>query len=98
VLPGPLPAGNIHVYASGYMASHDATLHADVYWQGTGGQMLLGSLDGRASPDGGATAYLDASFASAAVPAQCGDKLLLHITLVSAGSNFIEFGVAMDLP
>jgi len=58
---------------------------------------LLGSVDGMASPDGGAS-DLDATFTAAAVPAVCHDTLLLHITLVSGGSGYIEFGVSMDLP
>jgi hypothetical protein len=96
VLPGPLPAGNYHVFASGYEPTRDAVLHADVYWQGAAGKQLLGSVDGMASPDGGA-GDLDASFNAAAVAAHCGDTLLLHITLVS-GTAYIEFGVSMDLP
>ena len=96
MLPGALPAGSYRVTASGYQPSRDAVLHGDVYWQSAAGKQLLGSVDGMASPDGGST-DLNATFSAAAVPAVCGDTLLLHITLVS-GSSYIEFGVSMDLP
>ena len=104
-LPGPLPAGAYTIAVDGYQASADARLRFDLLWRPAGSldasrETLLGSVEGRADDaDAGLTmGKLRAVIDLPAVPAQCGDVLVLRVDFVSGGSNYLEFIVGMTIP
>jgi hypothetical protein len=100
VLRGPLPAGDYVLYAGGYQPSGDAMLHADVIWRAPAGDQIVVSADSNVGPgsDAGTVGTISATLAGGAVPAKCGDQLVLSVHLVSGTSDYIEFGANLKIP
>jgi hypothetical protein len=100
-LKGPLPAGPYHVTAGGYQPANDAKVHVDLIWRpaGLGGDQTITSADSVApGSDAGLAGSIDAMVDGAAVPAKCGDWLVMSVKMVSGSNDFIEFGVSLKIP
>ena len=101
VLRGALPAGDYVITASGFQPSKDAHLHADVTWHPQhGADQLIVSADSNypVGSDAGVPGDIMGTFPGKAVPATCGDQLILTLKMVTGSTGYIEFGVGMSIP
>ena len=100
-LPGPLPAGRYLISVIGDEPTADATVHFDLLWRASGAaDQPIGQADARADDhDAGLTGgSVGAKIEAAAVPAHCGDSLVLRAQVVSGGSAYLDFLVQMTTP
>jgi hypothetical protein len=85
----------------GYQPAGDAKLHADVVWRAQGGgEQLIVSADtnvGKGS-DAGAPGTINATLPAGAVPARCGEQLILRIKMVSGSNDYVELNSSLTLP
>jgi hypothetical protein len=79
---------------------HGADLHAVLTWRNQFGvETTIGSADTNATEmDGGSPDSIDVHFQHAAIPAACGDLLILRTKVVSANSNLWELWTLLTLP
>ena len=99
-LRGALPAGDYHLSVHGYQQSMDAQLHADIlYRQRNGDQQAIASTDGAPPGDGGVAAgSIDAVLPGAAMPATCGDSVVLRIRLIAGATGYTELATSLAIP
>ncbi len=96
LLTGELPAGGYHFSVFGYQPTNDAVLHAATSLRTAGkADVVLGSADGHRGADAGTTPDLDAVFA---LPALCGDALVITLSMTGGTSGYIELGASLAVP
>jgi hypothetical protein len=89
-----LPAGSFHVNGSGFQSTAGGHILVEILLRhpGSADQTLFSSIETIANTQ------VDKTFGGGPFPAACGDGLVLRMTLVTASSGFIEFGVSADIP
>jgi hypothetical protein len=100
-LPGPLPAGAYYVNVAGYQPSGDAKLQASLIWRHAGSpDETIGSVDSTvaAGSDAGLPGDIHAMVTAAAVPAQCGDYLVLSVKMIAGSSAYDEIDTSLTIP
>lgn len=75
-------------------------LHADVVWKSAAGDKTIFSADSNVpkGSDAGAAGSIVGDFSGDAVPAKCGDTLVLELKFVSGTSDYIEFSASLAIP
>jgi len=95
-LSGALPAGEYHLLIQGYQPTMDAVVRADLIH----GSRTVGTTTASANAgvDGGFPGDFTTTIEGEAVTPNCGDQLVLVLTLVSGGSPYNNIEAVLTTP